>query len=42
MTWAGRALEAAAQVPGRMPETDAALEPAGDRERWHRGAKCSP
>lgn len=25
---------------GRTPEIDAALEPAGDREQWHRGREA--
>ena len=37
MVWAGRVLDAAAQGLGRTPEIEAALELAGDRDRWSRG-----
>ncbi|MFI7402128.1 hypothetical protein ACIBW9_16925 [Streptomyces sp. NPDC049541] len=37
MTWAGHVLRAAAPGQGRTPVIEAALECAGDRDRWSRG-----
>lgn len=37
VTWAGHVLRAAATGQGRTPEIEAALEFAGDRDRWSRG-----
>ena len=37
VTWAGHVLRAAAPGQGRAPEIEAALEFAGDRDRWSHG-----
>ncbi len=39
VAWAGRVLAAAAAGLGRTPEIDAAVELAGDRDRWSRGSE---